>query len=62
MGPENSVRPHTTVLQAEIYTIRACVTENVEKGYTGRKIYILRDRQTDRETASQPSRPLTASR
>ena len=32
---------HTTVHQAEIYVIKACIMENIEKGYTGRNIYIL---------------------
>jgi hypothetical protein len=36
---------HTTVFQAEIYTIKACIMENTEKGYTGRNIYILSDSQ-----------------
>jgi hypothetical protein len=35
---------HTTVLLSEIYTIKACVMENIEKGCTGRNIYILYDR------------------
>ena len=38
--------PHTTVFQADIYTIKACILENREKGYTGRNIYILSDRET----------------
>jgi hypothetical protein len=33
------------VFQAEIYAIKACVMENVEKGYMGRKIYVLSDSQ-----------------
>jgi ribonuclease HI len=36
---------HTTVFQAEIYTIKACIMENIEKGYKGRNIYILSDSQ-----------------
>jgi hypothetical protein len=36
---------HTTVFQAEIYTIKACILENIEKGYMGRNIYILSDRE-----------------
>jgi len=36
---------HTTAFQAEIYTIKACILENIEKGYTGRNIYILSDRE-----------------
>jgi hypothetical protein len=35
---------HTTVFQAEIYAIKACITEDIEEGYTGRNIYILSDR------------------
>jgi len=34
-------RRGTTVFQAEIYTIRSCVMENVTKVYTGRNMYIL---------------------
>jgi hypothetical protein len=41
------------VFQAEICAIKACIVENIEKGYTGRNIYILSDRH--------PSRPLTDS-
>jgi hypothetical protein len=36
---------HTTVFQAEIYTIKACVMGNTEKGYTGRNIYVLSNSQ-----------------
>jgi hypothetical protein len=36
---------HTMVFQAEIYTIKACITENIEKGYTEKKICILSDSQ-----------------
>jgi ribonuclease HI len=36
---------HITVFQAEIYAIKACVMENIEKGYTGRNCYILSDSQ-----------------
>jgi hypothetical protein len=35
----------TTVCQAELYVINACIVENIEKGYTGRNIYILSDSQ-----------------
>jgi hypothetical protein len=52
-GHSYSVRFHTAVLQVEIYTIRACVMENVEKGYTGRNICILCDRQTESSGPSQ---------
>jgi hypothetical protein len=34
---------HTMVFQAEIYAIMACIMENIEKGYTGRNIYVLSD-------------------
>jgi hypothetical protein len=34
---------HATVFQAEIYALKACIMENVEKGYTGRNICILSD-------------------
>ena len=33
----------TMVFQAEIYSIKACVMGNTEKGYTGRNICILSD-------------------
>jgi hypothetical protein len=32
---------HTMVFQAEIYAIKACIMENMEKGYKRRNIYIL---------------------
>ena len=32
---------HTTVVQAEMYAIKACIMESIEKGYTGRNICIL---------------------
>jgi len=32
---------HTTVYQAELYVIKACVMGNTEKGYKRRNIYIL---------------------
>ena len=31
--------------QAVVYAIKACVMENVEKGYIGGNMYILSDRQ-----------------
>jgi hypothetical protein len=40
-GHSFSLGLHSTVFQAAIYAIKACVMENVEKGYTGRNIYIL---------------------
>jgi RNase H. len=36
---------HTTIFVAEICTIKACIMENIEKGYTGKNIYILSDSQ-----------------
>jgi hypothetical protein len=33
------------VIQAEIYTIKACIMENIVKGYTGRNVYIISDSQ-----------------
>jgi hypothetical protein len=35
----------TTIFQVEIYAIKACIMQNIEKGYTGRNIYILSDGQ-----------------
>jgi hypothetical protein len=42
-GHSFSLWLHTTVFQAEIYTIKACIMGNIEKGYTGRNICILPD-------------------
>jgi hypothetical protein len=36
---------HNTVLQVEIYAIKARIMDNKEKGYKGRNIYILSDSQ-----------------
>jgi ribonuclease HI len=44
-GHSFSLGFHTTVFQAEIYAIKACIIENIEKGYKGRNIYILCDSQ-----------------
>jgi hypothetical protein len=44
-GHSFSLGLHTTVFQAEIYAIKACIMENVEKGYTGRNICIISDSQ-----------------
>jgi len=44
-GHRFSVGLHTTVFHAEIYIIKECILENVEKGYKGRYIYILSDSQ-----------------
>lgn len=35
----------TTVFQAELYALRTCVVENLDKNYTNRNIYILSDSQ-----------------
>jgi predicted RNA binding protein with dsRBD fold (UPF0201 family) len=32
---------HTTIFQAELYAIKACIMGNVEKGYKDGNIYIL---------------------
>jgi hypothetical protein len=37
--------PYTTVFQAEIYAIGACVHENLRRGYLGKRIHILSDSQ-----------------
>jgi len=34
---------HSMVFLAEIYAIKACIMENIEKGWRGRNIYILSD-------------------
>jgi hypothetical protein len=44
-GHSFSLGLHTTVSQTEIYAIKACIVENIEKEYIGRKIYILSDSQ-----------------
>jgi hypothetical protein len=44
-GHSFSLGLHTTVFQAEIYDIKACRMEDIEKGYTGRNIYFLSDSQ-----------------
>jgi hypothetical protein len=36
---------HTTIFQAEIYAINACLMENTEEDYMCRNIYILSDVQ-----------------
>jgi hypothetical protein len=40
-GNSFSCEFHTTVFQAEIYTIKAQIMDNIEKSYTGKNIYIL---------------------
>jgi hypothetical protein len=42
-GHTFSLGHHTTVVQAEIYAIKACIMEDIEKGYKGGNIYILLD-------------------
>jgi hypothetical protein len=44
-GHSFSLGLHTRVHKAEIYVIKTCVMENMEKGYPGRDIHILSDRQ-----------------
>jgi hypothetical protein len=36
---------YTTVFQAEVYAIKACVKENLDRNYRNRNIYILSDSQ-----------------
>jgi hypothetical protein len=38
-----SLGQHTTVFQAEAYAIKACIDENLDRGYRNRNIYILSD-------------------
>jgi hypothetical protein len=40
-----SLGQHTTVFQAEVYAIKACIDENLDMGYRCRNIYILSDSQ-----------------
>ena len=42
-GHSYSLGLHTAIFQAEIYDIKACIMENMERGYMGRNIYILSD-------------------
>jgi len=44
-GHSFSLGIHTTIFHVEIYAIKACIMENIEKGFTGRNIYILSDGQ-----------------
>lgn len=44
-GQSFSVGLHTTVLQAQIYAIKACIMQDIERGYTGRNICILSNSQ-----------------
>jgi hypothetical protein len=38
-----SLGRYTTVFQAEVYAIKACVKENIERNLRSRNIYILSD-------------------
>jgi len=40
-----SLGHQTTILQAKVYASKACIMENLEKGYAGRNICILSDSQ-----------------
>jgi hypothetical protein len=40
-----SLGQYATVLQAEVYAIKACVADNSKRGYLKRNTYILSDRQ-----------------
>jgi ribonuclease HI len=40
-GHSFSLGHHTTVFQTEIYAIKVCIMENIEKGYKDRNIYIF---------------------
>jgi len=44
-GHSCSLGLHTMVFQTEIYAIKVCLMEKVEKGYRGRNIYIISDSQ-----------------
>jgi ribonuclease HI len=46
-GHSFSLGLHITVFQEEIYAIKACTMENIEKCYKGRNICILSDSQAD---------------
>jgi hypothetical protein len=48
---------HTTLFQAEIYAIKACIMEYIQKGYTGMNTYIL----SNNSAAKQPTRSLIVS-
>jgi hypothetical protein len=38
-----SLWQYTTALQAEVHAIKACVVENIKRGYLKRNIYFLSD-------------------
>ena len=44
-GHSFSLGLHTMILRVEIYAIKACILENIEKGYRGRNINILSESQ-----------------
>jgi hypothetical protein len=44
-GHSFSLGIHTMIFQVEIYAIKVCIMENIEKGYAGRNIDILSDGQ-----------------
>jgi ribonuclease HI len=45
-GHSFSLGLHAMVFHAEIYAIKACILDNIEKGFTVRNLYILSDSQT----------------
>jgi hypothetical protein len=36
-----SLGRHTTVFQAEVYAIKTCISQNIDRDYKNRNIYIL---------------------
>jgi hypothetical protein len=40
-----SLGKHTTIFQAEVYAIKACISQNIDRGYKNRNIYNLSDSQ-----------------
>jgi hypothetical protein len=40
-----SLGQHTILFQAQVYVIKACIDENLDRGYRNRNIYILSDSQ-----------------
>jgi ribonuclease HI len=40
-----SLGRHTTVFQSEVYAIKACISQNINRGYKNRNTYILSDSQ-----------------
>jgi ribonuclease HI len=45
-----SIGKYTIVFQAEMYAIKACAVQNVDRDYTNKHIYILSDSQAVIET------------